>query len=150
MTITDLNANLVFDEGDDLDKLIDPIVTKSVEPISNIITPTPTTLSPINHNNNPIKSVSDYESDSSNTSSITSKSSYNSSKPFKREVVWIKATFLTVIHLLALYGITLAHKAKLATFFFSFLIGILSGIGVQCGAHRLWSHKAYKATLGLR
>ncbi|XP_017464123.1 PREDICTED: stearoyl-CoA desaturase 5-like, partial [Rhagoletis zephyria] len=26
----------------------------------------------------------------------------------------------------------------------------LSGIGVQCGAHRLWSHKAFKAKLGLR
>ena len=165
MTLTDANGNLLFDEGDELDKLIDPIATKAVEIVPTIAPIIPNNLNNNNnhHNEKSFKSVSDYESDSSNTSSSSpsftlnsfkpsnsSKSPSSGGKPFTPEVVWVKAIFLTALHLLALYGITLAHKAKLATFFFSFAVGILSGIGVQCGAHRLWSHKAFKAKLGLR
>ncbi|KAI1286663.1 Stearoyl-CoA desaturase 5 [Halotydeus destructor] len=32
----------------------------------------------------------------------------------------------------------------------AYLFGTLSGIGVTCGAHRLWAHKAYSAKLPLR
>jgi len=36
------------------------------------------------------------------------------------------------------------------TLLFSIVLGVISGLGVTAGAHRLWSHKAYKAKLPLR
>ncbi|RWS19081.1 acyl-CoA desaturase-like protein, partial [Leptotrombidium deliense] len=32
----------------------------------------------------------------------------------------------------------------------AFFYGLLSGIGIVCGCHRLWAHRSYKATLLLR
>lgn len=34
--------------------------------------------------------------------------------------------------------------------FIAYTVGVLSGIGVTAGAHRLWTHRTYKAKLPLR
>ena len=34
--------------------------------------------------------------------------------------------------------------------FLAFFIGLIAGISTTIGAHRLWSHRCYKATTGLR
>ncbi|KAI5638865.1 acyl-CoA Delta(11) desaturase [Phthorimaea operculella] len=68
-----------------------------------------------------------------------------------RESNWPVVLFFIHIHLLSLYGIwLLLFEAKLLTILF--LIGITSFaiLGVTTGAHRLWAHRTYKASTGLK
>ncbi|XP_022183416.1 (11Z)-hexadec-11-enoyl-CoA conjugase-like isoform X2 [Myzus persicae] len=60
--------------------------------------------------------------------------------------------FFTSIHLLALAGLyfCVTGQVKLYTVLFALAVGTMSSIGVTAGAHRLWSHHAYKAKLPLR
>ena len=69
---------------------------------------------------------------------------------FKPEIVWVKAAFIATIHILAIYLILQAHLLMVPTIVFAFGIGFLGAIGVQVGAHRLWSHRSFKASFGLR
>lgn len=67
------------------------------------------------------------------------------------EIIWINVFKILVIHLMALYGAYLAvFEAKWMTLHFTLLYIICSGLSVTAGAHRLWSHRAYKAKLPLR
>ncbi|XP_025413552.1 (11Z)-hexadec-11-enoyl-CoA conjugase-like [Sipha flava] len=60
--------------------------------------------------------------------------------------------FFLSIHLLALAGLYLCvtGQVKLYTVMFAMAWGTMSSIGVTAGAHRLWSHHAYKAKWPLR
>lgn len=92
-----------------------------------------------------------------------------SAKDLKREVSWPLVLFYIHLNILGFYGvIVLFSHTSLLTIVFSKcrcdLIGlwfnysslaatvltILGIIGVTCGAHRLWSHRTYTATTGLR
>jgi len=53
--------------------------------------------------------------------------------------------YITVIHVLALYGLPYVLQAKTATLFWSFALWMISGFGITGGAHRLWSHRSYTA-----
>jgi len=71
-------------------------------------------------------------------------------KPYTDVIVWPNIGKFVVLHLFALYGLTLIPSLSwkslawlLATYWFS-------GAGITAGAHRLWAHKAYKATPALR
>ncbi|XP_054265594.1 acyl-CoA Delta-9 desaturase-like [Macrosteles quadrilineatus] len=76
---------------------------------------------------------------------------YEGEKKFKAQIVWKNVAYLGYFHLAALYGLYLAlTSAKLATILFAIFIFIASGLGVTCGAHRLWTHRAFKANFGLR
>lgn len=155
MALTDLNDNLLFAEDDEKATLLEPQASSSPKAVHKwtdgngngiYCNGSAALIDQLDDNEkSSLKSTTSYENSSFNKFQLEPKV-----EKFQAEVVWVKATFLMVIHILALYGIGYAHKAKLATFFFSFAIGILSGIGVQCGAHRLWSHRSYKASLGLR
>ena len=71
--------------------------------------------------------------------------------PFKIQIVWRNVIIMAVLHSLAIYAymIGIIH-AKWQTWLFAYLLGLASSIGVQVGAHRLWSHRAFKARLPLR
>ncbi|KAJ8965393.1 hypothetical protein NQ314_004144 [Rhamnusium bicolor] len=58
---------------------------------------------------------------------------------FKREIVWKNALGFLALHLAGLYG-----------FYLSLVVGLISGEGVTIGAHRLYSHKSFKAKFPLR
>ncbi|XP_076673447.1 acyl-CoA Delta-9 desaturase-like isoform X3 [Andrena cerasifolii] len=65
---------------------------------------------------------------------------------YERSIIWAAVIIYGSFHLAALYGVyLLCTSAKLMTAAFALSLYILSGIGITAGAHRLWSHKAYKA-----
>ncbi|XP_077482124.1 acyl-CoA desaturase [Stigmatopora argus] len=68
----------------------------------------------------------------------------------ERVVVWRNVFLMTLLHLGALYGVLLVPTASLPTLLWSTLCFLISALGVTAGAHRLWSHRSYKATLPLK
>lgn len=64
----------------------------------------------------------------------------------KVNVVWRNVFVMTVLHLVALYGWYLGiHYAKWQSVLWFFLFGNLGGLGILVGAHRLWTHRSFKA-----
>ncbi|KAH8360074.1 hypothetical protein KR093_010471 [Drosophila rubida] len=69
---------------------------------------------------------------------------------YRPQIRWPDLGAQTFLHAGALYGLYLLIYAKFYTFLWvAGLIGV-SGIGITAGAHRLWSHKSYTASLPLR
>lgn len=55
------------------------------------------------------------------------------------------------LHLAALYGMYLCFvSAKWQSIVFAIALYLLSGLGITAGAHRLWSHRSYKAKWQLK
>lgn len=95
-------------------------------------------------------------------------------KQLNQKIVWRNVILFTYLHLAALYGVFLIFtSAKIATTVFGLFINLnyslfnsyinfllnlilailmyqVSSIGITAGAHRLWSHRAYKAKWPLR
>ncbi|KAF2893319.1 hypothetical protein ILUMI_12875 [Ignelater luminosus] len=69
---------------------------------------------------------------------------------FKRRIVWFNALGFLALHLAGLVGYLLCFKAKLLTIAWMGFVAAISGFGVTIGAHRLYSHKSFKATWPLR
>ncbi|XP_017773359.1 PREDICTED: acyl-CoA desaturase-like isoform X2 [Nicrophorus vespilloides] len=69
---------------------------------------------------------------------------------FKRKIVWFNAIGFLLLHLCGLYGVYRVFYANAATFLWMGVLALASGEGVTIGAHRLFSHKSFKATLALR
>ncbi|XP_069466596.1 stearoyl-CoA desaturase [Ambystoma mexicanum] len=67
-----------------------------------------------------------------------------------RRIVWRNVILMSFLHLSALYGIVLIPSAMYLTWAWSGLYFLMSALGVTAGAHRLWSHRTYKAKLPLR
>ncbi|XP_023176539.1 acyl-CoA desaturase isoform X3 [Drosophila hydei] len=69
---------------------------------------------------------------------------------YNPQIRWPDLGAQTFLHAGALYGLYLLFSAKLYTFLW--VVGCIwvSGIGITAGAHRLWSHKSYTASLFLR
>ncbi|XP_041989098.1 acyl-CoA Delta(11) desaturase-like [Aricia agestis] len=71
--------------------------------------------------------------------------------PRKFQVVYRNLVTFGLAHLSALYGLYLAVTvAKWYSVFFCIFLAIVAGIGVTAGAHRLWTHRAYKAKMPLQ
>ncbi|XP_017320070.1 stearoyl-CoA desaturase b [Ictalurus punctatus] len=70
------------------------------------------------------------------------------SPPLK--IVWRNVVLMTLLHIGAVYGLTLIPSAKASTLLWAWVCFIISATGVTAGAHRLWSHRSYKAKLPLR
>nr|BAC37366.1 unnamed protein product [Mus musculus] len=70
--------------------------------------------------------------------------------PPKLEYVWRNIILMALLHVGALYGITLVPSCKLYTCLFAFVYYVISIEGIGAGVHRLWSHRTYKARLPLR
>ncbi|XP_024081399.1 delta(9)-fatty-acid desaturase fat-7-like isoform X1 [Cimex lectularius] len=71
---------------------------------------------------------------------------------FPLQYVWLNVFAYTVLHLFFFYGLylMLTFQAKWQTFIYTYLCIIFSIEGVTMGAHRLFSHKSYKATTPLK
>nr|XP_057917030.1 acyl-CoA desaturase [Doryrhamphus excisus]XP_057917031.1 acyl-CoA desaturase [Doryrhamphus excisus] len=65
-------------------------------------------------------------------------------------IVWRNVILMTLLHTGAAYGVLLIPAALPATLLWSVLCFLVSALGVTAGAHRLWSHRSYKASLPLR
>ncbi|XP_063978105.1 acyl-CoA Delta-9 desaturase-like [Diachasmimorpha longicaudata] len=71
--------------------------------------------------------------------------------PYQRKIVWFNVTVFVVLHVAAIYGLYLAFtSAKIATIVFAYFLYVCTGLGITAGAHRLWSHRSYKANFPLR
>nr|XP_045003544.1 acyl-CoA desaturase 1-like [Jaculus jaculus] len=68
----------------------------------------------------------------------------------KLEYVWRNIILMALLHLGALYGITLLPICKLYTLLWGIGCFLIGTLGVTAGAHRLWSHRSYRARLPLR
>ncbi|XP_066157260.1 acyl-CoA Delta-9 desaturase-like [Euwallacea fornicatus] len=75
-----------------------------------------------------------------------------SNDTYKMEIVWKNVVLFVTMHVLALYGFYLLYRGycKVGTFLFHYIYGIYGGLSVTAGAHRLWAHRTYSATLPLR
>ncbi|KAJ6661697.1 hypothetical protein lerEdw1_013219 [Lerista edwardsae] len=67
-----------------------------------------------------------------------------------RIYVWRNIILMCLLHISAIYALPLIPAAKLITLAWASLCFVLCGLGVTAGAHRLWSHRSYKASLPLR
>ena len=67
------------------------------------------------------------------------------------KVVWKNVILFIVLHLYSFYGLYQAiFMAQWKTLAFSVVLYFLAALGITMGAHRLWSHRSFKATLPLR
>ncbi|KAF7493364.1 Stearoyl-CoA desaturase 5 [Sarcoptes scabiei] len=70
------------------------------------------------------------------------------------DIVWRNVILLTLLHMLAIKGwliFMIDPEAKWQTSVATFIFGLFSStFGITAGAHRLWSHRSYKAKWPLR
>lgn len=67
------------------------------------------------------------------------------------KVVMKNVMLFAVLHLYSLYGAYLAlFFVQWKTIAWSVVLYFMAALGITMGAHRLWSHRSYKATLPLR
>ena len=65
---------------------------------------------------------------------------------FEQPLVWSNVLKMVILHLGCLYGLYRSSEAKWQTWVMFMVYHTLSNLGVTAGAHRLWSHRTYKAT----
>ncbi|KAF6132718.1 stearoyl-CoA desaturase 5 [Phyllostomus discolor] len=68
----------------------------------------------------------------------------------RQNIVWRNVVLMSLLHLAAVYSLVLIPKAKPLTLLWAYFCFLLTALGVTAGAHRLWSHRSYKAKLPLR
>ncbi|CAH1381440.1 unnamed protein product [Tenebrio molitor] len=70
---------------------------------------------------------------------------------FKTPLIWTNIIGMFSFHLIAIVGLIIfPYFDHELTIIWAFLTGWAAGFGVTGGAHRLWSHRSYKATPPLR
>ncbi|KAJ6638376.1 Acyl-CoA Delta-9 desaturase [Pseudolycoriella hygida] len=77
-------------------------------------------------------------------------SEFNDGAVFKPRIRWPDFIAISSVHFGAIYGLFLFFYVKYFTILWFFFLIMASGFGITAGAHRLWSHKAYKANWQLR
>ncbi|XP_068706353.1 stearoyl-CoA desaturase 5-like isoform X1 [Montipora foliosa] len=77
-------------------------------------------------------------------------SAVDSRKRPEQQIVWPNVAYMGTLHLMALYAIYLMPSANPRTWLWTWLCYFCGGIGITCGAHRLWAHRSYKATWPFR
>ncbi|CAG9566146.1 unnamed protein product [Danaus chrysippus] len=76
---------------------------------------------------------------------------FEKSLGFKNDIKWTSAILLTLYHIAAVYWCYhYALPVKMQTVIFAAIMYVATGFGITGGAHRLWTHKSYKATLPLK
>ncbi|CAL1577355.1 unnamed protein product [Knipowitschia caucasica] len=68
----------------------------------------------------------------------------------KMQLVWRNIVLMCLLHVGAVYGFTLITSARALTLVWTAVCYAISGLGITAGAHRLWSHRTYKASFPLR
>lgn len=72
-------------------------------------------------------------------------------QPNKTRIVWRNVIIYSVLHLAAAYGFYVAiFQSMWTTLIWSYSLYLIGGMGITAGAHRLWSHRSYKANAPLR
>jgi stearoyl-CoA desaturase (delta-9 desaturase) len=68
------------------------------------------------------------------------------------QIVWRNVGLFIYLHTAAAYGayLWLSGQVMWQTFIWGFILYCMCGFGITAGAHRLWTHKSYKAKLPLR
>ncbi|CAG5128450.1 unnamed protein product [Candidula unifasciata] len=66
------------------------------------------------------------------------------------KIVWRNVVLFAVLHLAAVYSLFLLPQAQYKTLLWMAFTYWLAGMGITAGAHRLWSHRSYKAKWPLR
>lgn len=66
------------------------------------------------------------------------------------QIVWKNIVLMGLLHLGSLYGLLLVPSASVKTLMWTAVCYVISALGITAGAHRLWSHRSYKASLPLR
>jgi len=70
---------------------------------------------------------------------------------FKPTIVWRNVALFAALHFGALIGLyQVLFTAKWLTMAWCMFLWGVSAVGITAGAHRLWSHKSYKAALPMR
>ena len=69
---------------------------------------------------------------------------------YKMEIVWSNIVKFIILHLMALYSLSLLAGMSRYSWAWLVVTYLYSGAGITAGAHRLWSHRTYKAKLPLR
>jgi len=71
---------------------------------------------------------------------------------FREDLLVGRATFFLVVHVLAVCGAywTCVHSASWRLWIEVVLMWQIGGIGITCGAHRLWSHRSFVAEFPFR
>ncbi|CAK9815809.1 (11Z)-hexadec-11-enoyl-CoA conjugase [Anthophora quadrimaculata] len=71
--------------------------------------------------------------------------------PTSQPIIWRNVIGIIVLHFLAIYGFVSGYRdAKLWTWIWNITYGVVAGLGITAGAHRLWAHKSYSAKIPLR
>ncbi|CAG9810180.1 unnamed protein product [Chironomus riparius] len=68
-------------------------------------------------------------------------------KPFKTEIVWKNVAAFVFLHYCAFQ---VYHFYRRDLFMFHTIYGFIAGYGIVAGAHRLWSHRSFKANFPLQ
>ncbi|XP_072938086.1 acyl-CoA Delta-9 desaturase-like [Epargyreus clarus] len=76
---------------------------------------------------------------------------FEKSLGFKNDVKWSSAIAIILYHIIGMYWCYYyAFPVKWQTLVFALIMYVASGFGITGGAHRLWTHKSFKATLPLK
>ena len=69
---------------------------------------------------------------------------------YNMEIVWSNIIKFIILHLMGLYSLSLLAGMSLYSWAWLVVTYLYAGAGITAGAHRLWSHRTYKAKLPLR
>ncbi|CAH0724911.1 unnamed protein product, partial [Brenthis ino] len=76
---------------------------------------------------------------------------FEKSLGFKNDIKWVNVILIGLYHIAAVYWCSIySIPVKWQTVVFAALTFIVAGFGVTGGAHRLWTHKTFKAKLPLK
>ncbi|KAM3874184.1 stearoyl-CoA desaturase 5-like [Diretmus argenteus] len=66
-------------------------------------------------------------------------------------IVWRNVVLMALLHVAAAYSlVVVVPRTQSLTWMWSYVCFIATALGVTAGAHRLWSHRSYRAKLPLR
>lgn len=66
-------------------------------------------------------------------------------------IVWPNVMFFILGHLVFFFAMFALFRYRiLGAWLYGFVFGVVTSIGITAGAHRLWSHKSYKASVSFR
>lgn len=68
----------------------------------------------------------------------------------KGDLNWPMIIFLSLAHIAGIYGIFTIPYCHKYTLLWAYILWPISGWGITAGVHRLWAHRSYKASFGLR
>ncbi len=71
-------------------------------------------------------------------------------KKYRLEIVWSNVFKFVILHCVAFAGIMELPNVSFYTLLWAFFTFWISSQGITAGAHRLWTHRSYKARLPLK